>query len=145
MRTGSEALQARSPLKMRRGLALWGMVWAAAGTVAFSVAGRPGWAAACAVVAVLAAIDLTIVVRHIHQGAHYQPGKDVPPYEPVHDPRRGAPRHRSADLGWGGGGPMVGSRATEGRMAVAGAVSAGGRGEGQLGQVEEGVRGRKVT
>ncbi|WP_234434051.1 DUF6343 family protein, partial [Streptomyces rimosus] len=28
----------------------------------------------------LAAIDLTIVVRHIHQGAHYQPGKDVPPY-----------------------------------------------------------------
>ncbi|MFH8592024.1 DUF6343 family protein [Streptomyces rimosus] len=108
MRTGSEPLQARSPLKMRRGLALWGMVWAAAGTVAFSVAGRPGWAAACAVVAVLAAVDLTIVVRHIHQGAHYQPGKDVPPYEPVHDPPRGAPRHRSADLGWDGGGPSGG-------------------------------------
>ncbi|WP_324611923.1 DUF6343 family protein, partial [Streptomyces rimosus] len=116
---------------MRRGLALWGMVWAAAGTVAFSVAGRPGWAAACAVVAVLAAIDLTIVVRHIHQGAHYQPGKDVPPYEPVHDPRRGAPRHRSADLGWGGGGPSGGEPGDGGPDGRGG----GGERRGEVGVV----------
>ncbi|MEV5594327.1 DUF6343 family protein [Streptomyces sp. NPDC052496] len=106
MRTGNEPLQARSPLKMRRGLALWGLLWAAAGTVAFALAGRPGWAAACAVVTVLAATDLTMVIRHIHQGPHYQPGKDVPPYEPDHGSGAGPPRRRSpADLGWDGRGP----------------------------------------
>ncbi|MFH8406237.1 DUF6343 family protein [Streptomyces sp. NPDC018019] len=105
MRTGNEPLQARSPLKMRCGLALWGMLWAAMGTVAFVVAGRPGWAAACAVVAVLAATDLAIVVRHIHQGPHYQPGKDIPPYEPGHGSARGSPPRRPADLGRDGGGP----------------------------------------
>jgi hypothetical protein len=84
MRTGSEPVQARSPLRMRRGFALWGLVWAVAGAVAFAVAGRPGWAAACAVVAVVAAVDLVTVLRHIRQGPHYQPGKDVPPYEPDH-------------------------------------------------------------
>ncbi|MFJ9408720.1 DUF6343 family protein [Streptomyces sp. NPDC101393] len=82
MRTGNEPLQARSPLKIRRGLALWGLLWAVAGAVAFVMAGRPEWAAACAAVAVLAAMDLAIVIRHIHQGAHYQPGKEIPPYEP---------------------------------------------------------------
>ncbi|MEU7593540.1 DUF6343 family protein [Streptomyces sp. NPDC039022] len=96
MRTGNEPLQARSPLKMRRGLALWGMLWAAAGTAAFVLAGRPGWAAACAVVTALAATDLAIVVRHIRQGPHYQPGKDVPPYEPDHGSATGSgPRSTS--------------------------------------------------
>ncbi|MEU6116321.1 DUF6343 family protein [Streptomyces sp. NPDC047117] len=69
-------------LKTRRALALWGLVWAAAGVAAFLIAGRPGWAAACAMVAALAATDLVIVCRHIRQGPHYQPGKDIPPYEP---------------------------------------------------------------
>ncbi|MFI7100308.1 DUF6343 family protein [Streptomyces sp. NPDC050161] len=82
MRTGNEPLHARSPLKIRCGLALWGLLWAVAGTVAFVVAGRPEWAAACAVLAAITATDLTLVIRHIHQGAHYQPGKEIPPYEP---------------------------------------------------------------
>ncbi|MFJ9418448.1 DUF6343 family protein [Streptomyces sp. NPDC101227] len=82
MRTGNEPLQARSPLKIRLGLALWGMLWAIAGAVAFVAAGRPEWAAACAALALLAATDLAIVIRHMHQGPHYQPGKDIPPYEP---------------------------------------------------------------
>ncbi|MGI5468143.1 DUF6343 family protein [Streptomyces sp. CA-132043] len=69
-------------LKTRRALALWGLVWAAAGVAVFLIAGRPGWAAACAVVAALAATDLVIVCRHIRQGPHYQPGKNIPPYEP---------------------------------------------------------------
>ncbi|MEU7486416.1 DUF6343 family protein [Streptomyces sp. NPDC042319] len=82
MRTGSEPVEARSVLKTRRALALWGLVWAAAGVAVFLIAGRPGWAAACAMVAALAATDLVIVCRHIRQGPHYQPGKDIPPYEP---------------------------------------------------------------
>ncbi|MEU9114004.1 DUF6343 family protein [Streptomyces sp. NPDC048483] len=82
MRTGNEPLQARSPLKIRCGLAFWGLLWAIAGAVAFILAGRPEWAAACAAVALLAATDLVVVIWHIHQGPHYQPGKDIPPYEP---------------------------------------------------------------
>ncbi|MEU9120683.1 DUF6343 family protein [Streptomyces sp. NPDC048506] len=82
MRTGDEPLHARSPLRMRCGLALWGLLWAIAGAVAFADFGRPEWAAACATLALVAATDLVMVIRHIHQGAHYQPGRDVPPYEP---------------------------------------------------------------
>ncbi|MFF4579052.1 DUF6343 family protein [Streptomyces sp. NPDC001389] len=84
MRTGNEPLTARSPLRLRFWLSLWGLIWAAAGAAVFSLAERPGWAAACAALAVLAAVDLAVVVRHIHQGPHYQPGRDIPPYEPPH-------------------------------------------------------------
>ncbi|MGW0363513.1 DUF6343 family protein [Streptomyces sp. NPDC002990] len=82
MRSGNEPVTARSPLRLRFWLSLWGLIWASAGATAFVLADRPGWAAACAVVAVLAVVDLAVVVRHIHQGPHYQPGRDVPPYEP---------------------------------------------------------------
>uniref|UniRef100_J1ZS69 Uncharacterized protein n=1 Tax=Streptomyces auratus AGR0001 TaxID=1160718 RepID=J1ZS69_9ACTN len=58
------------------------MLWAIAGTVAFIDAGRPEWAAACAALAMVAATDLAMVIRHIRQGPHYQPGKDIPPYAP---------------------------------------------------------------
>lgn len=79
MRTGNEPLQARSPLRIRCGLALWGLLWAIAGAVAFINAGRPEWAAACAALAMVAAADLVMVIRHIRQGPHYQPGRDIPP------------------------------------------------------------------
>ncbi len=82
MRTGNEPLHARSPLRMRCGLALWGLLCATAGAVAFADVGRPEWAAACAAVAMVAVMDLVMVIRHIRQGPHYQPGRDVPPYEP---------------------------------------------------------------
>ncbi|MFJ9647876.1 DUF6343 family protein [Streptomyces sp. NPDC004244] len=82
MRTGNEPLTARSPLRLRFWLSVWGLVWAAGGTVLFSLTDRPGWAAACAVVAVLATVDMAVVAHHIHQGPHYQPGRDIPPYEP---------------------------------------------------------------
>ncbi|MFF8828904.1 DUF6343 family protein [Streptomyces sp. NPDC015131] len=81
-RTGSEPRTARSPLRGRFWLAVWGLVWAVGGTVAFALAGRPGWAAACGVLAVVVTVDLLLVRRHIRQGPHYQPGRDVPPYEP---------------------------------------------------------------
>ncbi|MEU6893563.1 DUF6343 family protein [Streptomyces sp. NPDC046557] len=84
MRTGNEPVTARSPLRLRLWLSLWGLLWAAGGAAVFALAGRPGWAAACGALAVLAAVDLIVVVHHIRQGPHYQPGRDVPPYEPPH-------------------------------------------------------------
>lgn len=93
MRTGSEPMTARSPLRMRLWLSLWGLAWTLFGVVAFSVAARPGWAAACGVLLAVTATDLVVVVHRMRQGAHYQPGRDVPPYEPDHgDGRRRRPR-----------------------------------------------------
>ncbi|MGW7327969.1 DUF6343 family protein [Streptomyces sp. NPDC054840] len=84
MRSGNEPVTARSPLRLRFWLGVWGLVWAAAGTVLFALAGRPGWAAACGALAAVVAVDLLMIVRHIRQGPHYQPGRDIPPYEPPH-------------------------------------------------------------
>lgn len=84
MRTGSEPATARSPLRMRLWLSLWGLLWTLFGVVAFSLTGRPGWAAACAVVLLLAILDLGVITYRMRQGPHYQPGRDVPPYEPGH-------------------------------------------------------------
>ncbi|CAM5352722.1 DUF6343 family protein [Streptomyces pseudogriseolus] len=87
MRTGSEPRTARSPLRMRFWLSVWGLVWTVAGTVGFALAGHPGWALACGVLFLVVVTDLVFVVRHIRQGPHYQPGRDVPPYEPPADRR----------------------------------------------------------
>ncbi|WP_103531047.1 DUF6343 family protein [Streptomyces sp. SM11] len=94
MRTGSEPTTARSPLRMRLWLSLWGIFWTLFGLVAFALTGRPGWAAACAVVLLLAVLDLGVITYRMRQGVHYQPGRDVPPYEPDHGggrPRRPGP------------------------------------------------------
>ncbi|MEU9983378.1 DUF6343 family protein [Streptomyces sp. NPDC050856] len=96
MRTGSEPSTARSPLRIRFWLALWGLIWAAAGTAVFVLAGRPGWAAACGLLFLAVTVDLALIVRHMRQGPHYQPGRDVPPYEP--DRGRG-PHGGSGGLG----------------------------------------------
>ncbi|MET9623220.1 DUF6343 family protein [Streptomyces sp. NPDC006464] len=84
MRTGSEPTTARSPLRMRFWLSLWGLLWAAFGTTVFALVGRPGWAAACGVLFLVVVVDLAMVVRHLRQGPHWQPGRDIPPYEPDH-------------------------------------------------------------
>ncbi|WP_190124712.1 DUF6343 family protein [Streptomyces inusitatus] len=103
MRTGSEPVTARSALRMRFWLSVWGLIWSTAGTVGFALAGYPGWAAVCGAVLLIVIVDLVIVIRHIRQGPHYQPGRDIPPYEPVHEGRprrRTPPRHpgpRSGD------------------------------------------------
>lgn len=91
-RTGNEPTHARSALRLRLGLAVCGVMWGIAAAVGFAVFGQPGWAAFCALVAAVAAIDTLVVVRHIRQGPHFQPGRDVPPYRPVERPRRGS-RH----------------------------------------------------
>ncbi|MEV0776129.1 DUF6343 family protein [Streptomyces sp. NPDC050433] len=87
MRTGSEPLTARSPLRMRWWLSLWGLIWTAFGTSVFALAGRPGWAIACGVLLLIVATDFVLVVRHLRQGSRYQPGRDVPPFED-HSSRR---------------------------------------------------------
>ncbi|WP_055711946.1 DUF6343 family protein [Streptomyces torulosus] len=86
MRTGSEPRTARSPLRMRLWLSVWGVIWAVLGTVAFALVGRPGWAAVCGAVFLIATVDAMVIVHHMREGAHYQPGRDVPPYQPP-DPR----------------------------------------------------------
>ncbi|WP_413252884.1 DUF6343 family protein [Streptomyces brevispora] len=88
MRTGSEPTTARSALRMRLWLSLWGLAWAAFGLTAFTLTGRPGWAAACGVLVVLVLVDLAVIVHRIHQGPSFQPGRSVPPYEPGHGGRR---------------------------------------------------------
>jgi hypothetical protein len=90
MRTGSEPATARSPLRMRFWLSVWGLIWAVVGLGAFAVMERPGWAITCAVLCVIIMADLLMVVHRIHQGPHYQPGPDIPPYEPD----RGGPQAR---------------------------------------------------
>lgn len=92
MRTGSEPSTARSPLRMRLWLSLWGMIWAAFGLTAFVLTGRAGWAAACGVLLVVTVTDFCFVVHRIRQGPHYQPGRDVPPYEPDRGERGGPGR-----------------------------------------------------
>ncbi|MFE6915760.1 DUF6343 family protein [Streptomyces rubiginosohelvolus] len=104
MRTGSEPATARSPLRMRLWLSLWGMAWALFGLVAFAMNGRPGWATACAVVLLLAMVDLCVITYRMRQGPHYQPGRDIPPYEPDHGDGRPHGRSPGADSGRAGGG-----------------------------------------
>ncbi|MFB6952546.1 DUF6343 family protein [Streptomyces niveus] len=94
MRTGNEPLTARSPLRMRWWLSVWGLIWTAFGTIAFAFAGRPGWAIACGVLLLIVATDFVLVVRHMRQGSRFQPGRDVPPYEDRGHRRGGAEDER---------------------------------------------------
>jgi hypothetical protein len=82
MRTGSEPTTARSALRARFWLSVWGLVWTTFGTVVFALLGRTGWAAACGVLWLIVTVDLAVILRHIHQGPHWQPGREVPPYQP---------------------------------------------------------------
>lgn len=84
MRSGNEPTTARSALRLRFWLSVWGLLWAVFGTTVFSLVGRPGWAAACGVLLLVVMVDLTMVLHHLHQGPHWQPGRDIPPYEPDH-------------------------------------------------------------
>ncbi|KQX53750.1 MULTISPECIES: DUF6343 family protein [unclassified Streptomyces] len=84
MRTGNEPANARSALRMRFWLSVWGLLWAVFGTTVFSLLGSTGWATACGVLFLVALVDMTTVLHHIHQGPHWQPGRNIPPYEPDH-------------------------------------------------------------
>jgi Family of unknown function (DUF6343) len=82
-RTGDEPRSARSPLRLRLGLAVFGLAWAVVGTVGFAGAEQPGWAIACGVIALVSVVNLTVITHRIRQGPHWQPGRGVPPYRPL--------------------------------------------------------------
>jgi hypothetical protein len=83
MRSGDEPGHARSPLRLRFGLAGFGLITALiAAVVVHRVAPAPvviGFVA----IAVLAAVDLVVVGYRIRLGPHFQPGPQIPPYRPV--------------------------------------------------------------
>jgi hypothetical protein len=49
--------------------------------------GQTGWVGVFAAIALVALVDMGVVIRHMHQGAHYQPGRDIPPYWPANHNR----------------------------------------------------------
>ena len=83
MRTGNEPSQARSALRLRLILAVFGLICAIVGAVLLAAAGSTGWAIAFAGLGLIALVDLIVVVRHIRRGPHYQPGPRTPPYRPL--------------------------------------------------------------
>lgn len=95
-RSGDEPVHARSALRLRLGLAGFGLVTSATSALACLAIGVPVIAVACAVVALVAVVNCAVIIRHIRQGPHYQPGAGVPPYAPLapapHPPPPVAPR-----------------------------------------------------
>jgi hypothetical protein len=87
MRTGSEPVTARSALRMRLWLSVWGLLWAIFGTVAFTLVGRQGWAIACGALWLVITVDLSMILKHLREGPHYQPGPGIPPYRPPEERR----------------------------------------------------------
>jgi hypothetical protein len=83
VRSGDEPMNARSPLRLRLGLALGGMLVTSGGAAGFAMADRLVAAAVCAAGTLLSAGDAVMAGHRIRQGPHYQPGPDVPPYHPV--------------------------------------------------------------
>jgi hypothetical protein len=83
IRSGDEPLHARSPLRLRLGLALTGLANGLAGVIVFALLGSAPLTWAFAALCVVALVNIAIVVRHIRQGAHYQPGRTIPPYRPL--------------------------------------------------------------
>jgi drug/metabolite transporter (DMT)-like permease len=87
-RSGDEPMHARSPLRLRLGLAVFGAACGVVGVLLFAFTGHPPLVVLFAVLGVVAVVDAAVVARHIRQGPHYQPGPDVPPYRPVAAERR---------------------------------------------------------
>lgn len=90
VRSGDEPVHARSPLRLRLGLALTGLANGLAGVILFAVLGSQPLTWAFAGLCAIALINVVVVVHHIRQGAHYQPGPGIPPYRPLppeRDPR----------------------------------------------------------
>ena len=86
IRSGDEPMHARSPLRMRLTMALIGLASAIGGVVFFITQHAVGFIVFCAVVGLAALVDAVVVARHIRQGPHWQPGRDIPPYRPVEEP-----------------------------------------------------------
>jgi Family of unknown function (DUF6343)/Protein of unknown function (DUF3099) len=91
MRSGDEPGHARSPLRARLGLAGFGLVAALIAAFVVRNVAPVGVDVLFLAIAVVAAVDLLVVARHLRLGPHFQPGTRVPPYRPVEpepQPRR---------------------------------------------------------
>jgi hypothetical protein len=93
-RTGDEPTHARSPLRMRLALAFAGLAngLLGVGIFGFWLRSLP-FLIFFAGLAVIAVVNIVVVLVRIRQGAHYQPGPSVPPYHPV-DPSPVPPAQR---------------------------------------------------
>lgn len=81
-RSGDEPVHARSALHLRLALAGFGLACGIGGVVLFAVLNIPALLGLFAALAVFAAVNCAVVLRHIRAGADYQPGPEVPPYRP---------------------------------------------------------------
>lgn len=85
MRSGDEPSTARSPLRLRLVLAIFGAAVATAGAAGFALAGLVWPAALFAAVAAVALVNIAVVVVRLRQGPRFQPGPDVPPLDSGRD------------------------------------------------------------
>ena len=93
-RTGDEPTHARSPLRARLLLAFVGLANGLLGIGIFGFWLRTlPFLAIFAALTLVAVVNILVVLKRIRQGAHFQPGRDVPPYHPV-DPEPVPPRPR---------------------------------------------------
>jgi hypothetical protein len=85
MRSGNEPMTARSPLRMRLVLAIFGVFFGAGAAVGTALSGQAPLAILFGVIAAAACVNVAVVIIRIRQGPRYQPGRDVPPLpsEPV--------------------------------------------------------------
>lgn len=85
-------MTARSALRLRLGLAVFGAAASAAAAVVLGILGYTSLAVVLGVVAAIACVNVAVIAVRIRQGPHFQPGRDVPPLQaerPPH-PRRDA-------------------------------------------------------
>ena len=92
IRSGDEPTHARSALRMRMWLALFGLVNGVGGVIVFDLLDSMPFLVVSASLCLVSAVNLIVVVRHIRQGPHYQPGRTIPPYRPVEDTWSAEPR-----------------------------------------------------
>lgn len=92
-RTGDEPSHARSPLRMRLVLACLGLANGLLGVGIFGFWLRTlPFLVVFAALTLISLVNIVVVIVRIRQGAHFQPGRDVPPYHPVDPaPRQPAP------------------------------------------------------
>jgi len=107
-RSGDEPRNARSPLQLRLVLAIFGVVSGTVGAwLIWLTTAELVLVAASLAVAVVAVVNVAVVLHRIRMGPHYQPGPDVPPYRPV--TARGWAGHSAtgpSPIGHGAGGQV---------------------------------------
>lgn len=97
MRSGDEPVHARSPLRLRLGLALLGLVSWSVAAVVLAWRHDTFWALVCAVGVLLASANCLVIVLRLRAGPHWQPGPQIPPYRPAEPgPEDRAPRGHPA-------------------------------------------------